>query len=97
MKEHNEALCSGYECGQTMQESTLHEQCRIATETEDTKLVRVQKDPSVLCRTERMPTVPGYLEGQPVTILRDPGYDTAISKHVLVPSEKLLGKTGIVY
>ncbi|KAH7952677.1 hypothetical protein HPB49_000405 [Dermacentor silvarum] len=46
-----------------------------------TRLGRVRKAPSVrYVETARMPTAQGYLEGQPVTVLRDSGCDTVIVK-----------------
>ncbi|KAH7965502.1 hypothetical protein HPB49_008488 [Dermacentor silvarum] len=100
-KDRNEALCSSYERGQTTQGTTRRKQCQIATDIEDTRCDKIglgaESPVGPIRRRARMPTAQCYLEGQPVTVLRDSGCDTVIVKRALVSAEKLTGKTRTVY
>ncbi|KAH8034499.1 hypothetical protein HPB51_025161 [Rhipicephalus microplus] len=44
-----------------------------------------------------MPTATGYLEGQPVTVLRDSGYNTVLVKRSLVPEKSFTSITRTVH
>lgn len=44
-----------------------------------------------------LPTVEGYLEGTPVTVLRDTGCNTVVVKRSLVPDCKLTGSTRTIH
>lgn len=41
---------------------------------------------------EHMPTIAGWLEGQPVTVLRDSGCDTVVLRRLFVRDSKLTGR-----